>query len=73
MWPPHTREVKNSTGYEPSWSAGCYPGYMARRRLARPTASDIAEVARGKGTARDKAEVAAYRRRLGKTRRKKLR
>lgn len=43
-----------------------------RRKVARPSASDLAEVASGSGSARDKAEAAAYRS-LGKKRAKKSR
>lgn len=34
---------------------------MARNKTARPSADDLAEIAAGKGSARDKAEAAMYR------------
>jgi hypothetical protein len=40
----------------------CKEEIMARRRkLAKPSASDLAEIARGKGSSRDKAEAHAFR------------
>lgn len=41
--------------------------------MKRPSAADIAEVARGKGTAHDRAEVAAYRRNRKKRKKRKRR
>ena len=38
---------------------------LKRHKLSAPSAGDLAEIARGKGSARDKAEAAAYRKKKG--------